>query len=66
MKHATASIADPVALLNALSADAIERRVHELHHEEVALRVLLRSARARERHITRAKSLDADEGGGQR
>jgi hypothetical protein len=39
--------ADPVALIQSLDPDAIARRLDELVAEERALRVLLRSARAR-------------------
>jgi hypothetical protein len=40
---------DPLTFINRLDADAIERRLHELIREQAALRVLLRSARARRR-----------------
>jgi hypothetical protein len=40
---------DPVRLLDALDADAIAARLQELDREARALRVLLRSARARQR-----------------
>jgi hypothetical protein len=39
---------DPVALVRSLDADQIARRLEELAAEERALRVLLRSARARQ------------------
>jgi hypothetical protein len=39
---------DPVALVRSLDADEIARRLTDLAAEERALRVLLRSARARE------------------
>jgi hypothetical protein len=39
---------DPVALINGLNADQITKRLEELTAEEQALRVLLRSARARD------------------
>jgi hypothetical protein len=40
---------DPVALFTSLTPDEIESRLRELAAEENALRVLLRSLRARER-----------------
>jgi hypothetical protein len=49
MPNVSPPIANPVALLDALDARAIERRLDELHDEEAALRVLLRSLRARDR-----------------
>jgi hypothetical protein len=64
--ESTSSITDPVPFLNALSADGIERRLHELHHEEAALRVLLPTARARERHAARARSLTSSTPKGER
>lgn len=49
--------ADPMALLKSLSADAISARLDELDQERDALRVLLRSARVRERHRARDDKL---------
>jgi hypothetical protein len=40
---------DPVELLRSLDADALQARLERLQAEADALRVLLRSARARER-----------------
>jgi hypothetical protein len=51
--------ADPVALIQSLDPDAIARRLDELAAEEHALRVLLRSARARQQAQRRR---DAQEG----
>jgi hypothetical protein len=51
----SAPLTDPVALIDGLDAAAIARRLDALHHEEAALRVLLRAARARERREDRAR-----------
>jgi hypothetical protein len=47
----TEAPADPARLLDTLDADAIQRRLDELTREARALRVLLRSARARQRAV---------------
>jgi hypothetical protein len=44
---------DPVALVQSLDPDQIARRLEALAAEERALRVLLRSARAREQALRR-------------
>jgi hypothetical protein len=49
METATTPIADPVGFVRTLDADAIAARLAEIEAEASALRVLLRSARARER-----------------
>jgi hypothetical protein len=46
---------DPVTLLSHLPADAIRARMDELEAEQRALRVLLRSALARERALARRR-----------
>jgi hypothetical protein len=48
-----ADLPDPAALLRGLSADAICDRLDRLEAEGRALRVLLRSVRARERLLLR-------------
>lgn len=50
---------DPVALFASLTSDEIESRLRDLTAEENALRVLLRSLRARER--TRKRLATANE-----
>jgi hypothetical protein len=40
---------DPAKLLDNLDANAIQKRLDDMEREERALRVLLRSARARQR-----------------
>jgi hypothetical protein len=47
---------NPVALLESLDADAIAARLDELEREAQALRVLLRSARARQGAKKRAEA----------
>jgi hypothetical protein len=47
---------DAAALLRDLSADAIRRRLAELDAEGRALRVLLRTAAARERALAREEA----------
>jgi hypothetical protein len=46
---------DPVSVLKALNAEAIRARLAELDAEASALRVLLRSARAREQALRRQR-----------
>jgi hypothetical protein len=53
---------DAVHLLRALDADAIAARLAELAAEERALRVLLRSARAREQATRRQQRREAADG----
>jgi hypothetical protein len=53
MKTATPTPPDPVSIVKMLDADAIEARLAELDAEATALRVLLRSARAREAVLRR-------------
>jgi hypothetical protein len=53
MSRAITTQTDAVALIQGLDADQIARRLEELDAEAQALRVLLRSARARERARTR-------------
>jgi hypothetical protein len=50
---------DPTVLVNNLDADAIEARLEELEAQAKALRVLLRSARARDAARRRAKGKGA-------
>jgi hypothetical protein len=52
---------DAAKLVKSLDADEIARRLEELADEERALRVLLRSARARENAVRRRRS---QKGGG--
>jgi hypothetical protein len=46
-------IADPVALLESLDSEALQRRLAELNAEADAVRLLLRAARRRERASAR-------------
>jgi hypothetical protein len=56
--------ADPVALLESLDPEAIAARLDELEREAQALRVLLRSARARQGARKRAAAPPAPKGKG--
>ena len=47
------AINDPVALVDSLQPDAIRGRLAELERQSRALRVLLRSAVARERQVVK-------------
>jgi hypothetical protein len=47
------AITDPVALVDSLQPDAIRGRLAELERQSRALRVLLRTAVARERQVTK-------------
>jgi hypothetical protein len=49
MDPRTAHLADPAALVDALDPDAIQEALADLGRRASALRVLLRSARARQR-----------------
>jgi hypothetical protein len=49
MNEATPAAANPFELLRSLTADALQERLNALQDEADAIRVLLRSARARER-----------------
>jgi hypothetical protein len=51
----TALPTDPAQLLDTLDADAIQERLDEIARESRALRVLLRSARARQRPASRQR-----------
>jgi hypothetical protein len=55
---------DPVAIIDTLDADAIAERLEQLDRERDALRVLLRSARARQRAAARRQPAPEREGGG--
>jgi hypothetical protein len=48
-------ITDPMALLRSLDVETIEARLDALNREQSALRVLLRSARARQRAASRRR-----------
>ena len=50
---------DPAKLLAILDANAIQRRLDELDREARALRVLLRSARARQRRPAQSSERNA-------
>jgi hypothetical protein len=54
--------ADPVAIVQSLDADAIAARLDELAREEQALRVLLRSARARQKGQRQPPPMEARKG----
>jgi hypothetical protein len=54
--------ADPIELLSRLDADAIAWRLDDLEHQAKALRVLLRSARARENAAARRQSAQERKG----
>jgi hypothetical protein len=49
----TKNTADPIGLLEQVSADAVRERIAELDDQRRALVVLLRAARARERREAR-------------
>jgi hypothetical protein len=55
MKTATPTPTDPVSIVKTLDADAIQARLDALDAEASALRVLLRSARARQNAQRRAR-----------
>ena len=55
MGQSAATIPDPVALLRNLTSEQIVARLDEIEAEASALRVLLRSTRARERAQARRK-----------
>jgi len=59
----TSTIPDPLELLRALPADALQARLAALQAEADALRVLLRSARARERRREPIQPTAPPEGG---
>jgi hypothetical protein len=56
------AIDDPLKLVNTLDANAIASRLEELDAERAALRVLLRSARARETAARRREKAAGEEG----
>ena len=65
MKNATPNPTDPVNIVKTLDGDSIAARLTELDAEASALRVLLRSARAREnvqRRGRQARRLASKEG----
>jgi hypothetical protein len=49
MTNAPKSIDDPLKLVESLNPQAIEAKIDELDRQQRALRVLLRSAKARQR-----------------
>lgn len=55
---------DPIALLERLDPDAIAARLEEIEREGKALRVLLRSARARQNSAGRRKAVATPTDGG--
>jgi hypothetical protein len=59
MKKATPTQPDPTGIIKTLDADAIAARLIELDAEASALRVLLRSARARENALRRGSERGA-------
>lgn len=50
---------DPTQIVESLNADRIRQELAELHRREAALRVLLRSAVARDRHRQRCQEQEA-------
>lgn len=62
MKNSKPNPSDPVSIVNTLDADSIAKRIAELDAEASALRVLLRSARARENAQRRRGTSPAKEG----
>jgi hypothetical protein len=66
MRNATPNPTDPVSIVKTLDADAIAARLAELDSEASALRVLLRSARAREQALRRCQQREDMVGGRER